>query len=179
MESLSKAELRAHFKGLLKAQSSRREKLSLLESLLPKLPLQGLILSFASLPYEVSTVELNMYLLKRRQLALPRLNERRDIEAFRIENLADLSKSPLGIFEPNEMSCSKISVNDCSLILVPGLAFDRDGGRLGHGMGCYDRLLKKCSVPTIGIAQSCQIVDELPLEAHDQKVDHLVAADFF
>ena len=53
--------------------------------------------------------------------------------------------------------------------LIPGLAFTRDGGRLGYGGGWYDRLLKRAAkrAPKIGIAHGFQIVDELPTEPHD------------
>jgi 5-formyltetrahydrofolate cyclo-ligase len=64
------------------------------------------------------------------------------------------------------------------LILVPGLAFTLAGERLGRGHGFYDKLLLKFSnVLSIGICFAEQIVDELPVEAHDQKVDLVISGN--
>jgi len=64
------------------------------------------------------------------------------------------------------------------VILVPGLAFDRRGHRLGYGRGYYDRALAACpEALRIGLCHSFQVVEALPEEAHDQPVDHLVTPD--
>lgn len=61
------------------------------------------------------------------------------------------------------------------LILVPGLAFTRDGHRLGRGGGYYDRwLATQRGIPTVGICFSCQLVDSLPVESHDLRVDAIL-----
>jgi len=61
------------------------------------------------------------------------------------------------------------------LILVPGLAFDREGYRMGRGGGFYDRWLQKYpAVPKIGLCFSCQLVDQVPREPHDKQMDSLV-----
>ena len=69
------------------------------------------------------------------------------------------------------------------LILVPGLAFDRRGGRLGRGGGMYDRFLAgvtAAGVPTIGVGFACQLVPEVPRERHDVPLDAVVTeAGFF
>ena len=69
-----------------------------------------------------------------------------------------------------------IAPTDLDLILVPGLAFTRDGHRLGHGGGYYDRLLaaRAPRTVTIGICFDLQIVADLPCEPHDQRVDAIV-----
>jgi 5-formyltetrahydrofolate cyclo-ligase len=63
-------------------------------------------------------------------------------------------------------------------IVVPGRAFDREGGRLGRGGGYYDRFLAQTaneSRVTVGVAYECQIMDErIPLEAHDARMDFVV-----
>jgi 5-formyltetrahydrofolate cyclo-ligase len=62
------------------------------------------------------------------------------------------------------------------LVLVPGLAFDRHGGRLGHGQGHYDRLLPtlRPSIPRVGVTLDDLVVERLPTEAHDVAVTHLL-----
>jgi len=69
--------------------------------------------------------------------------------------------------------CPRVAPADLDAILVPGVAFTRAGLRLGRGGGYYDRLLAQCGSGTlrIGVAFSCQLVDELPCEPHDQRVD--------
>ena len=65
-----------------------------------------------------------------------------------------------------------------ALALVPGRAFDRRGCRLGRGGGTFDRILGRLSCPKIGVAFDCQLVDRLPAEPHDERVDRLITASF-
>jgi len=67
-----------------------------------------------------------------------------------------------------------IPPEEIDLILVPGLAFDARCHRLGQGGGYYDRYLPKCRGKTVGIAFDCQVVERLPLLAHDVQLDMLV-----
>lgn len=69
-----------------------------------------------------------------------------------------------------------VDFSELDLILVPGLAFTRDGRRLGRGKGYYDRLLANCLPRTrrIGVCFETQIVAMLPEEPHDQRVDRVV-----
>ncbi len=77
-----------------------------------------------------------------------------------------------GILEP-EPGAPETDPCRLDFILVPGLAFTREGGRLGRGGGYYDRWL--CSLarraPAVGVAFDCQIVPELPVEEHDVILD--------
>jgi len=65
------------------------------------------------------------------------------------------------------------------LVLVPGLAFDRHGHRLGRGGGFYDRWLEKTGLPTIGLCFSCQLVDAIPCEPHDIHVHAVLTEEGF
>ena len=70
------------------------------------------------------------------------------------------------------------------IVLVPGIAFDHDGGRLGQGGGFYDKTLAALrdtvpSIMAIGVAFSSQLVKEVPLEPHDQRVDHVLTEKGF
>ncbi len=69
-----------------------------------------------------------------------------------------------------------IAPENLDVILVPGLAFDRLGGRIGHGKGYYDRLLAQVDPRTalISPAFECQIVEKCPMESHDCRVHVIV-----
>lgn len=60
------------------------------------------------------------------------------------------------------------------LIVVPGVAFDRTGARLGFGKGCYDEFLCRTSAVRVGLCYEIQLVDRLPTEAHDVQMDMIV-----
>lgn len=79
---------------------------------------------------------------------------------------ADLKLGQFGIREPTD-ACAQISLNRLDLILVPGVAFDLHGRRLGRGKGFYDHLLAAARGKTCGVAFDEQIVNEVPVEPHD------------
>lgn len=80
-----------------------------------------------------------------------------------------------GILEPSGETLNDFE--EIGLVLVPGVAFDKDGGRLGHGKGYYDNLLPKLkNAFKIGVGFSYQLVDNAPCEAHDYKLDGIIIA---
>jgi 5-formyltetrahydrofolate cyclo-ligase len=103
-----------------------------------------------------------------KEVSLPRfLQEQNKYVACHIKDLSrDIAVGQFGIREPNEF-CSTISLNRLDLILVPGVAFDRAGHRLGRGKGFYDQLLEVLHGTTCGVAFDQQIVDTVPVESHD------------
>lgn len=86
----------------------------------------------------------------------------------------DLRKGPMGIFEPRDAEL--VRPQDVTVWLVPGLAFTRDGGRLGYGGGWYDRLMAEAdgSARRLGIAYDFQIVESLPSEPHDIRLTAVI-----
>lgn len=82
-------------------------------------------------------------------------------------------RSPLG-FEQPVAQAPAVSPGEMAGILVPGLAFDRRGGRLGRGRGFYDRALTGYGGMKVGIAFSCQILDGIPLEDWDLEMDAII-----
>jgi 5-formyltetrahydrofolate cyclo-ligase len=90
----------------------------------------------------------------------------------RLEHGAAMARGPLGIHEP----ASPELVETVELILVPGVAFDPAGGRLGRGGGYYDRILAALGdVPVrIGMAFDFQVVSRVPVDRHDERVDAVV-----
>ncbi|CAN5441434.1 MAG: 5-formyltetrahydrofolate cyclo-ligase [Actinomycetota bacterium] len=91
-------------------------------------------------------------------------------------SLADLHPGYMGVMEPKSPA---IDASVLDVIVVPGVAFDRDGGRLGQGGGHYDRTLARLGSETfrVGFCFSCQIVDRVPREDHDEFLDALVTED--
>ncbi|OGJ43912.1 5-formyltetrahydrofolate cyclo-ligase [Candidatus Peregrinibacteria bacterium RIFCSPLOWO2_02_FULL_48_14] len=85
----------------------------------------------------------------------------------------DLKPGNFGILEPCEI-VEEAHPESMDLILVPGLAFDRRGHRLGYGKGFYDKLLKNTRGFKVGLAFSEQVVEELPTEAHDVPLDLII-----
>jgi len=81
-------------------------------------------------------------------------------------------KGHLGIEEPTPLL--QTDVNTIDLMIVPGVAFDRSGGRLGRGGGYYDRILSVYTGRTVAVAFDFQLVDQIPVEPHDRPVDTVV-----
>ena len=86
-----------------------------------------------------------------------------------------LVAGPWGIKEP-AADCPLTQIDEIDFMLVPGVAFDRRGQRIGYGAGFYDRLLARRHRHTdcVAIAFDCQVVPRIPTEAHDQPIDRLI-----
>ncbi len=101
------------------------------------------------------------------------------IEFVEITRLEDLVQSPWNpwVREPAPEASQIIAPDEIDLMLVPGLAFTRDGWRLGRGGGFYDRFLSQLTKRTvrIGVCFDLQIVETLPVEAHDERLDGVVS----
>jgi 5-formyltetrahydrofolate cyclo-ligase len=82
----------------------------------------------------------------------------------------DILSGRFGIREPGEW-CGEIELNRLDFTLVPGVAFDLQGRRLGRGKGFYDRMLAAVRGTTCGVAFDEQIVEEVPVEPHDTRVN--------
>lgn len=85
-----------------------------------------------------------------------------------------LRKGPMGILEPAEAEI--VPPSEVGAWLVPGLAFTRDGKRLGYGGGWYDRLLAEAARDALkfGVAHAFQVVDDLPSEPHDISLSEII-----
>ncbi len=90
------------------------------------------------------------------------------------EDHSKLKKGPYGVLEP--VSEDLIRPEDLDLVVVPGLAFDKDGNRLGRGKGCYDRFLSKLprNTPSIGLAFDFQILPLIPTTKYDVNVKQVI-----
>ncbi|MEI8312774.1 MAG: 5-formyltetrahydrofolate cyclo-ligase [Verrucomicrobiota bacterium] len=109
-----------------------------------------------------------------KQIALPRVFGE-DLQFHWVGRRAELQPGRFGILEP--AADAGEAGHDFELILVPGLAFDLRGGRLGRGRGYYDRFLSTARGLRVGVCFEDQIVDEVPLEHHDLRMDFVVTPD--
>lgn len=107
-----------------------------------------------------------------KKIILPRVTQY-GLSLHFIENLDELVEGSFGILEPSSEAPQAPPRAD--LILVPGLAFDRFGMRLGRGGGYYDRLLADFEGLRVGICFEGVIFDRIPFESHDQRVDFLAS----
>ena len=94
------------------------------------------------------------------------------LEPVRVKDLSDLRPGRYRIPEP--ASGEVVDPEDMDFIAVPGVAFDREGYRIGFGKGYYDRLLKRVGAPKIGVAYSFQVLDYIPRNEWDEPVDLVV-----
>lgn len=106
-----------------------------------------------------------------------------ELELFHLENMDELELGMYRILEPRkELRTVKekhLQPEDLDLIMVPGVAFDRNGGRTGHGKGYYDKLLQhaRLDAPLVALSFECQLFDEIPCEHHDIYMDKVVTED--
>lgn len=103
-----------------------------------------------------------------------------ELELFHLESMEELSVGMYKILEPTEamreVESKRLQPEDLDLIMVPGVAFDRTGGRTGHGKGYYDKLLEhaRADTPLVALAFDCQMFPEIPCESHDIYMDKVV-----
>ncbi len=93
---------------------------------------------------------------------------------LRIRSFEELSLSTFGIMEPAYDAGREVPADQFDIVLVPLLAFDRYGRRVGFGGGYYDDLLGKCACVKVGLAYSFQEIDKVPVEQHDIPLDIIV-----
>lgn len=99
---------------------------------------------------------------------------------YRTLSAAQLEKGFMGIPEPREdmLQRYRFCADEDTLVILPGVAFDTSGFRLGYGKGFYDKFLSsKRQLSTMALAFACQLIEELPSEAHDIKMDKIVTEE--
>lgn len=130
------------------------------------------IMAYCAIPPEIDLGPLmDLVLEQGKMLLLPRCEGDGTMTARRIHDLAELEPGAYGILEPKpDASC--VRPDEIDLILVPGLAFDKKGGRLGRGKGYYDRFLEKTEANTVGVCRC--LVPRVPVEVHDKRMDAVV-----
>jgi len=97
-----------------------------------------------------------------------------NLSGIRIHSLDELKPSKFGVMEPEYDPEKEIKPDCLDMVIVPLLAFDRNGGRIGFGAGYYDSLLSRCNCPSIGFAYAFQEVEHVPTEKHDRKLTTII-----
>lgn len=133
------------------------------------------VLFYVSYNGEVFTRDMIKEALKEKIVIVPISNKKDNtLILSKLEKWNELEVSSYGILEPKEECFNESSIEEIDLIIVPGVAFDEKGNRLGHGKGYYDRLLKKTKAKTIGLSFEMQIVKNIPIGRNDVSVDLII-----
>ena len=174
IKAVLRKEMKERLKGLPEGRKREldealcRQLLSLPEFSAPRTPS-----AYASLSWEPDTWEILRALLSRGfRLALPRV-EGREMRFYFVPDLKELSQSSMKIWEPK---ADAVPADDSeALVLVPGMAFSREGARLGKGGGFYDRFLAaEPDHKTIALAYGFQLMEQIPTGVYDRPVDQIV-----
>jgi 5-formyltetrahydrofolate cyclo-ligase len=113
-------------------------------------------------------------------IIVPWCNDRGELELFRLADMNELAIGMYKILEPKpelrmlpEKQCA---AEELDLVMVPGVAFDRRGARMGHGKGYYDKLLQHArpETPLVALAFECQLFPEVPVAQHDIFMDRII-----
>ena len=140
---------------------------------LPGFRAAGAILFFASFRSEVDTVTMIRHVLAAgKRVFLPKVKGR-ELALFEILDFdKDTAPGAWAIPEPRETK--PVTIHEVDLMIVPGLAFDENGNRLGYGAGFYDRILPTYRRMTVALAFEEQIVPDVPVSIHDIPVKKIV-----
>jgi len=138
---------------------------------LPEFQQADTVMAFVAFGTEIDTDPLFARLaVEGKQLVLPRVEASGIVPAG---GDTPLVASKFGVLEPTG---PPIDVAEIDLVIVPGLAFTLAGDRLGYGRAYYDMFLPTVPAPSVGVCFVDQVVDEMPVEAHDVRVDMVVTA---
>ena len=175
-----KTRLRREVLARREAETGRRERSRAIVARILSLPEYrdaGLVSAFVGVGSEVETVPLiESALAAGKRVAVPWVDGR-ELRLFVLSSVGELAPAPFGLLEPPPDLRADLSravaPAAVGLFIVPGVAFDRHGGRLGHGRGYYDGLLSlaRSGTPLIAAAFECQMVDAVPMTGRDVRLD--------
>jgi len=116
-----------------------------------------------------------------RVIVLPAfIKETHEMSLMKIDNLeSELQPGPRGVLEPNPARCKKVPIENIDIAIIPGVAFDEKGGRIGTGEGYYDRFIPQLTITTrkVALAFENQIIPQVPMESHDKHVDIIITEE--
>lgn len=180
-KAAAREEMRARRKALGAEERETLQSQALTRLLsVPELHQAEWVYPFVSCRTEIDTWELIRSLLKqeKQRIAVPRV-EGTVMEFVEIHAWQDLQPGTMGILEPVD---GEVVAAAHGVMLIPGLAFDRTGNRVGYGAGYYDKYLEQhdgADLYTLAYAFDFQVVDQIGAEAHDRKVDAIVTDQGF
>jgi 5-formyltetrahydrofolate cyclo-ligase len=124
--------------------------------------------------------DLPQALTQGKKIVVPWCNDKGELELFHLENMDELAIGMYKILEPAPalrlLKAKQVKAQELDLIMVPGVAFDRGGARMGHGKGYYDKLLQHArpDAPLVALAFECQLFPEIPTAPHDIFMDSII-----
>ena len=110
-----------------------------------------------------------------KRVVVPVVSGDEDMVHCEVDSRSEFVKGRFGLWEPKHRR--EVDVKELDLVVVPGVAFDRRGYRLGFGRGYYDRFLSQVSAPKVGLAFDFQVVPCIPEDPHDERVDYLATEE--
>ena len=144
---------------------------------LPEYAMAECVLTYMGFGSEIETEPFFERIISDGKIAvLPRVDRAsQSLVLHSARSIAELVTSKWGIREP-ALDAPVLPVNEIDFVLIPGVAFDRDGNRLGYGRGYYDKLLSTANpvLARVSAGFSCQVVDRVPVGSRDQKMDCII-----
>ncbi|HEY3964257.1 MAG TPA: 5-formyltetrahydrofolate cyclo-ligase [Planctomycetaceae bacterium] len=149
---------------------------------LPEYTTARTVMFYVDVRTEVRTRDyLAIALTHGKKIVVPWCNDRDELELFWLKGMDDLSIGMYKILEPKpelrHLAERQVPVTDLDLVMVPGVAFTRDGARMGHGKGYYDKLLEhaRADAPLVALAFECQFFPDIPTQEHDVFMDKIIS----
>lgn len=185
MVTQDKKQLREDILGKLKKQSfekKTRENNLIKSQVLSSKGYQEaeLIFTYVSTDFEVDTWEIiKMSLKNNKRVSVPVITDYKNREMIisEIKDVSKLEKNKWGIYQPKKGNILEMKKDTIDLMLIPGVAFDKKGNRLGKGKGFFDKFLTNVkNIPVLGLAFSLQIVSSIPVIQTDIPVSKVVSA---
>ncbi|MBI5975653.1 5-formyltetrahydrofolate cyclo-ligase [Staphylococcus canis] len=178
---MDKKEIRSETINKMKRMNKSTKKLSdkwLFEQLIqhPKFKESNSIGIVLSMPHEVETDKIIKKALDLgKKIYVPSTNyQHRTMNFQQLFNLNQVDTDEKGIRFVNEETSIN---NELDLVIVPGVAFDTKGYRIGYGGGYFDRYLSQHNPKTISLVYDLQVYEHLPTESHDRPISELIIAD--
>jgi len=139
----------------------------------------NIVLFYMNKSYEISTESLisGAYKLKKIVVLPAFITQKHDIRLMKVDRPEkELKMGSRNILEPDPNYCKVVPIESIDIAIIPGIAFDEKGGRIGSGEGYYDRFLPKLSITTrkVALALEDQLVPQIPIESHDKSVDIII-----
>ena len=147
---------------------------------LPEYAAARTVLFYVDVRDEVCTRRLLSAALQSGKRAVVPYCTKDELRLFHLQSMDELAEGTFGILEPRralrQLDRKRVDVADVDLVMVPGVALDRQGGRVGHGKGYYDKLLEHArpDTPLVAVAFECQLFSEVPTLPHDIYMDKVV-----
>jgi 5-formyltetrahydrofolate cyclo-ligase len=175
-----KEKLRQEIKNVRQnlTEAERNKKNETIQTALAQIPefkAAKTVLAYVSTPEEVDTHNLIKGQIGKKKIVIPCVvPSENSLRLSQLNHWNDLTPGAYNILELPPEKQDLINETQIDLIIVPGIAFDSQGNRIGYGKGYYDRLLKRINAPTIALAYDCQIVKNISPEDHDHPIDTIL-----